>query len=226
MNLEDVKGSYDLFISLGSWCGPSLNLRRHQLRRFSFPLDWSISNSLQDVNQLIKTHFEGFMELNNMEKTEGFDYVLDDGNAVFPDAGGELPVKAHFIKDNYSNIISVHDFPIIPNQDWTTHYDKYKEKLTIRINRFYEKLQEARSILFIRWGIASYQEMLELQTILTEMIPGKFKVIILHPTDSLHDINPIPIPLEHICYVQFPSDKPNDDAMWNKVMEGLLLTNY
>ncbi|WP_364279339.1 DUF1796 family putative cysteine peptidase [Peribacillus frigoritolerans] len=32
-----MKGSYDVIISLGSWCGPSLNLRR-----FSFPLDWCI----------------------------------------------------------------------------------------------------------------------------------------------------------------------------------------
>jgi hypothetical protein len=24
--LQDIKGSYDIIISLGSWCGPSLNL--------------------------------------------------------------------------------------------------------------------------------------------------------------------------------------------------------
>ncbi|HWJ78777.1 MAG TPA: DUF1796 family putative cysteine peptidase, partial [Niallia sp.] len=57
MKLEEIKGSYNLFVSLGSWCGPSLNLRRHQLRKYSFPLDWSISNSLSDVNRLLRTRF-------------------------------------------------------------------------------------------------------------------------------------------------------------------------
>ena len=34
VKLVDVKGAYDVIISLGSWCGPSINLRQRQLRRF------------------------------------------------------------------------------------------------------------------------------------------------------------------------------------------------
>ncbi|MFG1732773.1 DUF1796 family putative cysteine peptidase [Paenibacillus sp. GM2FR] len=50
----DVKGAYDMIISLGSWCGPSVNLRQRQRRRFSFPLDWMISSSISDVTSVIE----------------------------------------------------------------------------------------------------------------------------------------------------------------------------
>ncbi|WP_258833483.1 papain-like cysteine peptidase [Peribacillus frigoritolerans] len=58
LKLQDIKGSYDVIISLGSWCGPSLILRR-----FSFPLDWVVSNSLPDVSRILKNRFVGFMDL-------------------------------------------------------------------------------------------------------------------------------------------------------------------
>ncbi|WP_160044040.1 MULTISPECIES: DUF1796 family putative cysteine peptidase [Paenibacillus] len=46
-----MKGAYDIIVSLGSWCGPSIFLCRRQLRRFSFPLDWMISNSVTDLTR-------------------------------------------------------------------------------------------------------------------------------------------------------------------------------
>ncbi|MEP9405607.1 DUF1796 family putative cysteine peptidase [Peribacillus frigoritolerans] len=63
LKLQDIKGSYDVIISLGSWCGPSLNFRRHNLRQFSFPLDWVVSNSLPDVSRILKNRFAGFIDL-------------------------------------------------------------------------------------------------------------------------------------------------------------------
>jgi hypothetical protein len=49
LKLQDIKGSYDVIISLGSWCGPSLNLRR-----FSFPLDWVVSKFTPGCKQNIE----------------------------------------------------------------------------------------------------------------------------------------------------------------------------
>ncbi|UYZ00753.1 papain-like cysteine peptidase [Peribacillus frigoritolerans] len=63
LKLQDIKGFYDVIISLGSRCGPSLNLRRHNLRQFSFPLDWVVSNSLPDVSRILKNRFAGFIDL-------------------------------------------------------------------------------------------------------------------------------------------------------------------
>ena len=226
MKLEEIKGSYDLFVSLGSWCGPSLNLRRHQLRKYSFPLDWSISNSLSDVNRLLRTRFYGYMEIMNMEKTEGFAHFLDDGDAVFPDAGGDQPMHAHFIKDNYSNIISVHDFPIIHGRDWKEDYWTFKNKLTIRINRLYEKLQHSPSTLFLRWGNATLEEMYELESILSHLFSGSFKVIILLPTDQINDIHELSLPLQHVCAIQFPLDKTGDHELWDKILNGFSLNHF
>jgi len=35
MNLKDIKGSYDLIVSLGSACNPTLQLKRLNLRSFT-----------------------------------------------------------------------------------------------------------------------------------------------------------------------------------------------
>lgn len=108
MNLQEIKGSHDVIVSLGSACNPAMQLRRHNLRTFSGPLDWSVSLSLSDVSRLLKNKFNGFMELKNMCLIDGSAYVLDEGINI-------QSTKSYFIKDTHYNILSVHDFPIIPN---------------------------------------------------------------------------------------------------------------
>ncbi|MGE7650635.1 DUF1796 family putative cysteine peptidase [Peribacillus frigoritolerans] len=103
-------------ISLGSWCGPSINLKRS-----SFLLDWVVSNSLPDVSRILKNRFAGFMDLKNMKQVDGIAFYLDDGDVVFSDEGSKQQ-KAHIIQDTYYNVISIHDFPMIPNQDWIHLY--------------------------------------------------------------------------------------------------------
>ncbi|MEE3951771.1 DUF1796 family putative cysteine peptidase [Peribacillus frigoritolerans] len=223
LKLQDIKGSYDVIISLGSWCGPSLNLRRHNLRRFSFPLDWVVSNSLPDVSRILKNRFVGFMDLKNMKQVDGIASYLDDGDVVFSDEGGKQQ-KAHFIQDTYYNVISVHDFPMIPNQDWTHLYPAYKEKLNYRINKFIEIISNSNSILFVRWGAVSVREADELQSVLSEMIQGKFNILFLDPIAGLENVNEIDWGIKGICTVQVPSDGPNDDSMWDYVYNGLTLT--
>jgi hypothetical protein len=218
LKLQDIKGSYDVIISLGSWCGSSLNLRR-----FSFPLDWVVSNSLPDVSRILKNRFVGFMDLNNMKQVDGIASYLDDGDVVFSDEGGKQQ-KAHFIQDTYYNVISVHDFPMIPNQDWTHLYPAYKEKLNYRINKFIEIISNSNSILFVRWGAVSVREAVELQSVLSEMIQGKFNILFLDPIEGLKDVNEIDWGIKGICTVQVPSDGPNDDSMWDYVYNGLTLT--
>ena len=89
------------------------------------------------------------MEFQNLQRTDGYAHFLDDGVAIFPEEGGTEPVNAHFwFMILYYNIISVHDFPIIPNVDWTVMYPSYKEKLYQRIARFLEKVENS-SLHFI-----------------------------------------------------------------------------
>lgn len=213
-------------VGLGSWCGPALHLRRHDLRKFSFPLDWVISNSLSDVSRLLKNKFADYMELENMIRTDGYAHFLDDGTAVFPEEGGNEPVNAHFINDTLYNIISVHDFPIIPDEDWQTQYPSYKEKLNGRIQRFLEKITNSQSVLFVRWGADTYDEAAQLQTVLSEIVKGKFNILILQPVDGLQVVNELNCESDGICFVQVPLNNPNDDQIWDHVLNGLTLTDH
>ncbi|KWW21504.1 MULTISPECIES: DUF1796 family putative cysteine peptidase [Peribacillus] len=225
LKLQDIKGKYDVIISLGSWCGPSLNLRRHNLRRFSFPLDWVVSNSLSDVNKLLKNGFDGFMDIKQMQRIDGVAAYLDDGDAVFADEGRKKQ-NAHFIQDSTYNIISVHDFPIIEEQDWRQLYPAYKEKLNDRIRKFIEILANSQSVLFIRWGAVSIPEALELRSILAGMTPGKCNILFLDPIADIPSVKEIDWGIDGICTTQVPSQSPNDDSMWDHVYDGLAITDY
>jgi hypothetical protein len=165
------------------------------------------------------------MELKNMKWTEGYAHLLDDGNAIFPPEGGTEPVNAHFIEDTYSNIISVHDFPVIPNQDWEVLYPSYKEKLNQRINRFLEKVENSSSILFIRWGVTNPNEAIELKSVLSEITPGKFNILILNAVSGLQEVKPMDWGIDRIASIQVPLENPNDNNIWDYAFQGLTLTD-
>lgn len=224
VKLVDVKGAYDVIISLGSWCGPSINLRQRQLRRFSFPLDWMITNSISDVTRLLSNRFIGFMELEHMRKIEGTSALLEDGIAT--PAEGRPYHDAHFILDTQYDMISVHDFPIWPNQDWTQSYASYKEKINHRIHRFYEVLNNSRSVLFIRWGEVNAPEAALLHAVLSSFVAGTCNILFLRTMHDIQDVQELDWGIDGVCTLQVPIDRPNDESIWNHAMEGLYLTGY
>lgn len=220
MNLQDIKGSYDAIVSLGSICWPAIHLKRHNLRRFSSPLDWVLSASLSDVNRLLKNKFNGFMELENM-------HLMDADATVFfiKDNGATLPTKTHLIRDAYYNIVSAHDFPILQNKDWTVSYSSYKRKLNYRINRFLKKLTSSQSVLFVRWASNhdQYDQVVELQSILSGITKGKFNILILHPVEGLQNISEMNLGIDGVCSVQVPSDFTSNST-WDYILNGITLT--
>lgn len=117
--------------------------------------------------------------------------------------------------------MKLHNFSIIPNQDWTR---LYKEKLNYRINKFIEIISNSKSVLFVRWGPVTVRDAIELQSVLSEMIPGKFNILFLDPIAGLKGVNEVNWGIKGICTVQVPSDGPNDDSMWDYVYNGLTLT--
>jgi len=223
LNLQQIKGAYDVIVSLGSACNPAMQLRRHNLRSFSGPLDWNVSLSLSDVNRLLKNKFDSFMELKNMHLLDETHFFLNDGVPVFPNDGSTQPIKSYFVKDNHYNIISIHDFPIIPNQDWTVTYPSYKEKLNRRINRFLDKITKSQSILFVRWA-ASYDQAVELQSILSGIVKGHFNILILYPVEGFQGVSDMNWGIEKVCSVKVPNI-PFDDTTWDYVLNGITLTN-
>lgn len=224
VKIEDLKGAYDVIIGLGSWCGPSIFLARYQLRRFSFPLDWMISNSAADVTLLLKNRFEGFMELGQLRKIDGTSAFLEDGIAVLQEGGTYQ--SAHYILDTRYNVISVHDFPVIPNQDWTAAYGAYSEKLAHRIQRFLHVLGHSRSVLFIRWGEIGEAEAVELHAVLSSLTPGSCRILFLQTVSGLQSIREIDWKRDGIGTLQVPLEQPYHEAGWSYAMNGLTLTGY
>lgn len=216
LKLQDIKGSYDVIVSLGSACNPAVQLRRHNLRTFSGPLDWTVSQSLSDVSRLLKNKFKGFMELKNMCLIEGAFDALDDGIVL-------EGVKSHLVKDTYYNILSVHDFPIIPNQDWTATYPSYKEKLNYRIERFLEKITFSQSVLFVRWA-ASYDQAVELKSVLSDIVKGQFNILILYPVDGLEEIIELDWGIDRVCSLKVPNI-PFDNSTWDYALQGITINN-
>ncbi|MDR9855609.1 DUF1796 family putative cysteine peptidase [Paenibacillus sp. VCA1] len=219
-----MKGAYDIIVSLGSWCGPSIFLWRRQLRRFSLPLDWMISNSVTDLTRLLKNRFEGFMELGQLRKIDGTSAYLEEGIAV-PQQGGTYQ-SAHYILDTRYNVISVHDFPIVPNQDWTAAYNVYSNKLAHRVHRFLNVLQHSRSVVFIRWGEIGEAEAVELHAVLRSLTPGSCKILFMQTVSGLESIQEIDWGQDDIGTLQVPLERPYDEAAWNRIMNGLSLTGY
>lgn len=57
MRFEEIKGTYDTIVSLGSSCELAAHLHRKGLRMFSSPLDWVVSLSVTEVNRQVKSYF-------------------------------------------------------------------------------------------------------------------------------------------------------------------------
>jgi hypothetical protein len=183
------------------------------LRTFSSPLDWVVTLSLSDVSRLLKNKFEGYMELEKMG--------LIDGTATVVDDGVPQPLKAYFVKDFYYNIISVHDFPILPNQEWYATYPAFKEKVNSRIDKFLDKIINSSTILFVRWA-AKYDDVVELKSVLSEITKSHFDLLVLCPVDDLQSVEETEWGIGNVCSVKVPN-RPTDNLIWDYVLKGITL---
>lgn len=116
---------YKHFISLGFFCSVALELERIGLRDCSSPFDWCISE-WWGVEKAIDTHFEKFLEYENMyqDRKKRKNYMdADYGIAFYHDFNDYQPLKKQL--------------------------KKVKQKYSRRIERFYKNIQEPT--LFIRY---------------------------------------------------------------------------
>jgi hypothetical protein len=217
MNLLAIKRNYDTVVSLGSKCQTAHHLKRHNLRTFSGPLDWVVSESLPDVISLLNNRFVGLMEPNNM-------FVEGQGNHNIIDENGTFSLMHTFvIKDIFYNITSMHDFPI--NQVWTQTYPAYKEKLNRRINRFLEKISNSQMALFVRLG-ASYHETVQLRSALSRISKGQFHILIVNSINGINNVIEKDWGIDGVCSVEIP-DLPTtwvgDTLAWDHILTGVSL---
>lgn len=214
LKLQDIKKAYDVIIPCGSSCAPTIHLRRYRLRECSLPLDWVYSESLADVGRLIQNKFNGYMELPKL--------VLLEGTATFFDDDlGIQSVNTYFIKDTSYNVTSVHDFPILPNQQWYEGYPAFKEKLNTRIEKCNKKIAESNSILFIRWA-TNFKDALAFHNHVSSIAKHKFSILILNPSDDATSISELDWGINNLCVVQVPN-RIDDNKIWDFVYEGISL---
>lgn len=163
MDVDDLKkmNSFDFIMSLGANCMVAYQLKRLGLRDFSGPIDWVINSSLENVNQMIKNRFNDYMELSNLRIIgihEGF----------------------YSVEDMLYNTYSFHDFPVSSN-DCITNYPQFRELLNRRIERFYDRISQSKSALFVREK-ATYDETIRLKETLSLYTKGKVNIMIINNT--------------------------------------------
>lgn len=124
-----MQKKYDLFIALGNYCLASDGLRKSKLQNESLPMDWlKIDNSTKAVN-LLTSHFNGLLNIENLKKTD-------------------LTSGLHRIYTNkHLGVEFRHDF--LANLSLEENMPTVRAKYERRIQRLYEKIHYAKDILFL-----------------------------------------------------------------------------
>jgi hypothetical protein len=206
MSLEEIKGEYDAIFSLGHLCLASLQLKKNQLRPFSGVLDWMGSHSLPDVSQLLKNRFAGFMDFQNLA-VRGY---ANEYNIL--------------VEDEVYKIFSNHDFAADKNT--LTHlatYPEVKEKFSRRIQRFLEKMESSKRILFVRTE-GTFTDVLELESVLSDLVKNDFRILIVNHT-NVHGLVEKEWPLEKVAVVELPNKEiwEENDQFWKTILRDVRL---
>jgi hypothetical protein len=205
MNLEDIQKSYGVIVSLGGLCQVTNQIKRHNLRTFSGPLDW-------------------FMKLENMiiEGSESYGLIESE----FDNQIKWAERITYCIKDTYYNCFSMHDFPINSEKDLKSTYPSFKAKLDTRINQFLEKINSSESILFIRiWG--NRDEAVELQNVLSKITNKDFNILIVNFKEGISNIVEQNWGISRVCSIELPRYQDRwegDDSDWDVILNKITLT--
>ncbi|MEK4677438.1 MULTISPECIES: DUF1796 family putative cysteine peptidase [Bacillus] len=199
MKLIDVQGEYNAIFSLGGRCLASYRLVQYRLRLYTGVIDWMLSPKLLKVIDLLENRFGDFMKKENL---------LWDGY----DVSG----KCLLLTDKVYDITSVHDFPITRNtpENWVM-YEEFRVTLDRRIQRFLNKLETCQKILFVRIG-GTYEEAKRLETVLSKMIQGEFRVLLINDIDG-DTVVEYDWDLLYTCSIGMPLLL--DDRLWDQVLQ-------
>ncbi|UHA73593.1 DUF1796 family putative cysteine peptidase [Paenibacillus sp. 481] len=215
MRREQLRGKYDVVLSLGGTCLPALKMQDRQLRRSSGPLDWMISEQLTSVNRLLQSRFAYFFDRDNL---------IVSGQLNFQ--------REHYlVDDRYYHVTSVHDFDIGRNSPANlAQYEEVQAKFTRRCERFLRYLETADRILFIRAeghtysiGKAHTEELEQTAELLNQMVRGSFFILYVRPAlvSEIVDINYVH---DQICVLDVPPDPVwYMEKTWDAILEGISL---
>lgn len=167
MKQKKLRGKYDLVVSLGAPCQVAEQMNRHNLRVQAFPFDWTVLENVECLINAIENGFEDYFSLENMEVQKRHEHT-------------------YLVFDNKYQVMSVHDFPIVEDDDREkifSVYPVFHEKMQRRIKRFYNEIKKSRRTLFIRYH-ASHEDTIKLQKCLKAITNNHFALIVLNETQS------------------------------------------
>lgn len=168
--MEQIKITFENFISLGCNCGVACALERYGLRSSRSPFDWCISDWM-GIEKALATEFKGFMELENLD----------------------LEQKGQF-RDIYYNIYYPHE--LLAGESLENKFAEIKHKFNKDILRFYESIKS--TTCFIR-AIQNKEELLYLEENFTriESIIKKYNpnnsIVFLVQESDFNDLIRLPL---------------------------------
>ncbi len=119
---------YDLFVPIGAFCATSYHLRRRNLQIEALPLDWIGVWKVEQAAEMIKTKFDGFFKKENL---------------VFQNVNGTH--NAYMDEPNHVAFFHCIDSDL----PFEEGYAKAKAMFDRRIQRVCERMDKAKSILFV-----------------------------------------------------------------------------
>ncbi len=118
----------DIFISMGEACRPALHLREYGLRKFSSPLDWMMSYSLDETHRCFSVGFSDFF-------------------AECYDNGGVDGKERNVVSISNVGMISIHAFP--KNIALDEFLPTFRAQNKRRFLRIKNKILNSQSVAFV-----------------------------------------------------------------------------
>lgn len=132
-----ARAPYNLIVSLGDWCAPAANIRRHFGVTQAMPFDWWIT----PYNALIKMLEEDFANILRLKNLEVIDW---EG------------IERHSVRCNYYEMLHHHDFKRDGHdfimRNLRSQIKDVRSKTKFIIDRFCSEVRGKR-VLFVRNGL-------------------------------------------------------------------------
>ena len=135
---------FECIIPVGPHCRPAIHLRASGLRKVSYPLDWMMDFSLNEVVDLFKLDFSGFFEnaSEDENKTSNFEQEQD----MQEKSTQQKERKAKFVYAK-SGMTSIHHFPL--EFSLNEYLPTFQAIMTRRYKRLKQTIRHSKYIAFI-----------------------------------------------------------------------------
>ncbi|WP_211748563.1 DUF1796 family putative cysteine peptidase [Paenibacillus sp. Marseille-Q4541] len=209
MELDELKGGYDVLFSLGHNCLPASQLNHSRIRNIAGVIDWMISPHLSGISAMLRDRFSYLMKRENLQ------YY-----------GASSDSGCYVIRDSAYDLYSVHDFPLEENDpEILQSYSKLREKLDYRARRFLQLVQSGKRIFFLRTETTPY-ETEELVSVLNDLVVGEYRLLVVNHA-PVSDITPLDYHLRNVCTLlipEVPQMFQDNHFIWRTILDGIYNT--